>query len=56
MASIVIATMDQCLAGLVGLGLGIMTYVYQVMQTELLVKAISATVISSHQDKRERSS
>ena len=55
MACIVIAAMDQCLAGLVGLLVG-MTYVYQIMQTQVLVTALSATHISSHKDNRERSS
>ena len=55
MACIVIAAMDQCLAGLLGLVLG-MTYIYQIMQTQVLVTALSATPISSHQDNRERSS
>ena len=45
----VIATVDQCLA--VG-----MTYIYMIMQTQVLVGAVSATPISSHQDNRERSS
>ena len=49
MASIVLATMDPCL---VAGG----TYVYQIMQTQLLVAAFSATPISSHQDNRTRSS
>ena len=49
MASIVIATMDPCLV--VG-----MTYVYQIMQTQVAVAAISATPISSYQDNRTRSS
>ena len=59
MASIVIAAMDQCLAGLIRLVLGLvfsMTYVYQIMQTQILVAALSAALISSHQDNRERSS
>ena len=47
--------MDQCLARLLGLVLG-MTYIYQIMQTQVLVTALSATPISSHQDNRERSS
>ena len=55
MACIVIAAVDQCLAGLFGLVLG-MTYIYQIMQTQVLVTAVSATPISSHQDNRERSS
>ena len=58
-ASIVIAAMDQCLAGLMGLLVGLVlgiTYVYQIMQTQVLVAAISAALISSHQDNRERSS
>ena len=54
MACIVIATVDQCL-GLVGLVFG-MTYVYQIMQTQVLVTAFSATLTSSHQDNKERSS
>ena len=49
MASIVVATMDPCLV--VGL-----TYIYQIMQTQVLVAAFSATRISSHQDNRARSS
>ena len=49
MASIVISTMDQCLV------MGV-TYIYQIMQTQVIVEAISATPISSHQDNRERSS
>ena len=49
MASIVIAPMDPCLV--VGV-----TYVYQIMQTQVLVAASSATPISSHQDNRTRSS
>ena len=49
MASIVLATMDPCLV--VGL-----TYIYQIMQTQVLVAAFSATPISSHQDNRARSS
>ena len=59
MASIVIAVMDQCLAGLLRLVLGLvlsMSYVYQIMQTQILVAALSATLISSHQDNRVRSS
>ena len=59
MASIVIATMDQCLAGLVRLVLGLvlsMTYVYHIIQTGIIVAAVSATLISSHQDNRVRSS
>ena len=59
MASIVIPAMDQCLAGLVRLILGLvlsMTYVYQIVQTQILVAALSATLISSHQDNRVRSS
>ena len=54
MASIVIAAMDQRLAGMVGLVVS-MTYVYQIMQTQVLVTAVSATLISSHQDNRTRS-
>ena len=49
MASIVIATVDLCLV------MG-MTYIYQIMQTQIVVAAISATPISSHQDNRARSS
>ena len=49
MASFVIATMDQCLV------MGV-TYVYQIMQSQVLVAAVSATPISSHQDNRARSS
>ena len=41
--------MDQCLV--VGV-----TYVYQIMQSQVLVAAVSATPISSHQDNRTRSS
>ena len=48
-ASVVIATVDPRLV--VG-----MTYVYQIMQTQVIVQAISATPISSHQDNRTRSS
>ena len=32
------------------------TYIYQIMQTQVIIQAISATPISSHQDNRERSS
>ena len=49
MASIVIATVDPCLV------MGV-TYLYQIMQTQVLVAAVSATPISSHQDNRARSS
>ena len=50
MALLVVATMDQCLV------MG-MTYGYQKMQTQVLVvAAVSATPISSHQDDRARSS
>ena len=49
MASYVIRTVDPCLV--VG-----MTYVYQIMQTQVLVAAVSAAPISSHQDNRARSS
>ena len=49
MASFVVTTMDQCLV------MGV-TYLYQIMQTQVLVTAISATPISSHQDNRTRSS
>ena len=49
MASIVIATVDP------GLVMGV-TYLYQIMQTQVLVAAVSATPISSHQDNRARSS
>ena len=49
MASIVIASADLCLV------MG-MTYIYQIMQTQILVAAISATPISSHQDNRARCS
>ena len=49
MASIVIATVDQCLAVR-------MTYLYQIMQTQLVVAAVSAKLISARQDKRTRSS
>ena len=55
MACIIIAAMDQCLARLLGLVLG-MTYTYQIMQTQVLVTALSATPISSQQDNKERSS
>ena len=55
MACIIIAAMDQCLARLLGLVLG-MTYTYQIMQTQVLVTALSATPISYQQDNRERSS
>ena len=55
MACIIIAAMDQCLARLLGLVLG-MTYTYQIMQTQVLVTALSATPISSQQNNRERSS
>ena len=55
MVCIIIAAMDQCLARLLGLVLG-MTYTYQIMQTQVLVTALSATPISSQQDNRERSS
>ena len=48
MASTVLATLDPCLVRL--------TYVYQMMQTQVLVTAVSATPISSHQDNRKRSS
>ena len=33
-----------------------MTYIYQIMQTQIVVAAISATPISSHPDNRTRSS
>ena len=57
MACIVIATMDQCLAGFLGLVLVLrMTYVYQIMQTQVLEAAVSVELISSHQDNRTRSS
>ena len=49
MASFVVTTMDQCLV------MG-MIYLYQILQTQVLVTAISATPISSHQDNRTRSS
>ena len=49
MASIVIATVDQCLALR-------MTYLYQIMQTQLVVAAVSAKLISARQEKRTRSS
>ena len=49
MAYIVIATVDPCLVVR-------MTYIYQVMQTQFLVAAVSATTISSQQDNRTRSS
>ena len=41
--------MDPCLV--VG-----MTYIYQIMQTHVIVAANSATAITSHQDNRARSS
>ena len=50
MASIVIAALDPRLV------MG-MTYIYQIMQTQIIiVAAVSATPISSHQDNRARSS
>ena len=49
MAYIVIATVDPCLVVR-------MTYIYQIMQTQFLVAAVSATTISSQQDNRTRSS
>ena len=49
MASIVKTPLDQCLV--VG-----MTYIYQIMQTQVSMAAISATHISAHQDNRARSS
>ena len=51
MASIVIASVDQCLA------LG-MTYLYQIMPTltKLMVEALLAKLISARQDNRTRSS
>ena len=49
MASIVIAAMDHFLV--VGL-----TYLYQIMQTQVSVAALSATPISSHQDNIAHSS
>ena len=49
MASIVITSVDPCLV------MG-MTYVYQIMQTQVLVAAVSASPISSHLDNRTRSS
>ena len=49
MASIVVAAMHPCLV------LG-MTYIYQIMQTKVLVAAVSATPISSHQEIRAWSS
>ena len=51
LASIVTATLDQCLA------MG-MTYLYQIMQTQVLVAAILAAVPISarYQDKTTRSS
>ena len=52
MASTVLATLDPCLVRL--------TYVYQMMQTQVLVTAVSATPtpsrLGSHQDNRKRSS
>ena len=44
-----LAAMDQFLV--VG-----MTYWYQVIQTQVTMRAVSATPISSHQDNRARSS
>ena len=49
MASIVTASMDQFLV--VGV-----TYIYQIMETQLSVAAISETHISAHQDNRAHSS
>ena len=49
MTTFVIATLDPCLV--VGV-----TYVYQIMQTQILMAAFLATPISSHQDNRARSS
>ena len=51
LASIVTATLDQCLA------MG-MTYLYQIMQTQVLVAAVLAVVPISarYQDKTTRSS
>ena len=49
MVSVVVAAMDQRLV------MG-MTYTYQIMQTHIFVEALSATLISFHQDNRERSS
>ena len=49
MASIVITTLDQCLVV-------VMTYIYQIMQTQVSVAAISATHIVAHQDNRAHSS
>ena len=50
MACIVVAAMDQRLV--VG-----MTYIYQIMQTQVPVPAVSATPISAlHEDNRARSS
>ena len=49
MASIVITTMDQRLV--VGV-----TYLYQIVQTQLVVAAVSATPISAHKDNSTRSS
>ena len=49
MASILIATVDQCLAAGV-------TYTYQVMQTQFLVLAVSAPPTITHQENRARSS
>ena len=45
----VVAAMDLCLVTGV-------TYVYQIMQTQVVVGAISERPISSHQDNRTRSS
>ena len=49
MESFVIAALDHCLVVE-------MTLRYHVMQTQVLVAAISATPISAHQDNRARSS
>ena len=50
MASTVIAPVDRYLA------VRSMTYIYQIMQTQVLVAAVSASPISPHQDNRTRSS
>ena len=48
MASFVLPTLDPRLVGV--------TYIYQVMQTQVIVPAVSAPPISSHQDNSARSS
>ena len=49
MASTVTAAMDQCLVLR-------MTYIYMIMQTQIIAAAIWKTFISAHQDNRARSS